>query len=334
MNKILSICIPTYNRSEYLRECLETVSIAIKNFEEKIEIIISDNASSDDTEKVVKKFEENFPGVIYSKNTENIGAERNFRLVASMSNCEYIWILGDDDKITPDAIGVILKKISSGTDLIIFNYSIWDKSFSRCIKQRTLSHVDMEYKDKNLLMSEVGLNVGYISSVVIRKNIFFILPEDEYEKYVPYGFPFVYAVYAGLLNECSAAYIAAPLILNRAGNSGNYDWYKYFVIGSSLIFDSLIGRGYEKSAVDKAKKKVITQYVISDILVKKRDRKETDGLLMLMFPFYKKYALYWLVVVPILFFPGKIVWTAWWGLKNIREMRRKISSVLMKEKVL
>ena len=52
---ILSICIPTYNRAESLRTSLQQY-VSCKGFDESIEIVISDNASTDDTRKVALEY--------------------------------------------------------------------------------------------------------------------------------------------------------------------------------------------------------------------------------------------------------------------------------------
>lgn len=330
MSKILSICIPTYNRANCLEECLNSIAKSIAGFEDDVEIVISDNASTDTTQKVVEKFCGTLSVIRYFRNVENIGGERNFRLVASLAEAEYILVFGDDDKMAAAAIEIILDKIKKGVDLLVLNYSIWDKNFSHCIKSHAFSMRDKTYHHKNLIMSDQGLNIGYISTVVVKKDLFFVLSAAEYEKYVPFGFPFAYAVYAGMKENCEAVYVSEPIVLNRAGNSGNYDWYKFFVTGSSLIFDSLLSIGYSKDAVDKAKKKVIKQYVILDLLVKKRDGKKMTGLLELMYPFYKSYVLYWLVIVPVCFLPASLVWSSWWVLKKIKGIKKTLILMLAK----
>lgn len=52
---LLSLCIPTYNRAEILAQCLERHMEAIDD-ERDIEIVISDNASTDNTREVVADF--------------------------------------------------------------------------------------------------------------------------------------------------------------------------------------------------------------------------------------------------------------------------------------
>ena len=69
MDKLLSICIPTYNRAVCLQECLESILLSAKGFEDKIEINILDNASRDNTEEVVRKYQTRYNFINYKINT-------------------------------------------------------------------------------------------------------------------------------------------------------------------------------------------------------------------------------------------------------------------------
>lgn len=89
-----SIVIPTFNRCELLRI---TIDIVLKQTFEDFELIVSDNASSDGTEWIVKSF--NDPRIKYFKNNENIGFTRNVKKAFSYAAGEYIFTLGDDDFI-------------------------------------------------------------------------------------------------------------------------------------------------------------------------------------------------------------------------------------------
>ncbi len=70
---MLTIAIPTYNRAAYLSECLESV---LPQIQEEMEVIISNNASTDNTEEVVKKYLQ-YPFVRYYKDKKNLGVDRN-----------------------------------------------------------------------------------------------------------------------------------------------------------------------------------------------------------------------------------------------------------------
>ena len=56
MKPILSIVIPTYNRCNYLKECLKSITECSINSQNKIEVIICDNSSKDNTKIVIKNF--------------------------------------------------------------------------------------------------------------------------------------------------------------------------------------------------------------------------------------------------------------------------------------
>ncbi len=101
---ILSICIPTYNRSSALDSCL--FSICSQLFWENLplEIIISDNASSDDTESVAKKWAARFNQVRYYRNNENIGGTKNFWKVTEYVNTPFFWFMGDDGIFIPGTL--------------------------------------------------------------------------------------------------------------------------------------------------------------------------------------------------------------------------------------
>ena len=308
MSVELSICIPTYNRAQFLEECLQSVLLSITGHEDQIEIIISDNASTDNTGDIVRAIQEMHPWIRYHRNEQNIGGDRNIYAVAAMGVGKYIWVIGDDDKIEPEAIERVLEKIRSGYGLIICNYSVWAKDFSYVIKNTGLPlGCDEVFNNPDKLMRRIGYHVGYISSIIIKNDIFFKIPESEYLNYIDYGFPQIYAVYSGIFQHCNAIYISSALVCNRSGNSGNYDWWKYFVKGTSLIFEALSGKGYAKNAIIAAKHQILKEAIIPQ-LCSMRIRGEIDRRIhvRLMTTYYKNNWLFWLIGLPVLLVPTSI----------------------------
>lgn len=99
----LSICIPTYNRAKYIKKNIELLIKYIKknNLEKNIEIIISNNASNDETEKILNACQkENFDInlKIYNQK-ESLYIIENIIFVAEQSKNNYFMWLGDDDYI-------------------------------------------------------------------------------------------------------------------------------------------------------------------------------------------------------------------------------------------
>lgn len=82
---LLSICIPTYNRAEYLVESIESIIHQAEFKNKQVEIIIADNASTDNTKDVVKQYVDLYDNIHYYRNDENINND-NFPFVISKAN--------------------------------------------------------------------------------------------------------------------------------------------------------------------------------------------------------------------------------------------------------
>lgn len=92
----VTVCIPTYNRRELLSRSLQSV---LDQSLEDAEIIISDNASTDDTEEYVRSIGD--PRVRYSRLPSNIGLFGNLSRCLSLGTGRYRVMLPDDDSMLP-----------------------------------------------------------------------------------------------------------------------------------------------------------------------------------------------------------------------------------------
>ncbi len=82
---LVSICIPTFNRCEYLKKTLDSMIIQPEFLDGRVEVVICDNASEDNTPAVGAKYSRNYPNIHYYRNSENI-RDRNFPMVLSKAN--------------------------------------------------------------------------------------------------------------------------------------------------------------------------------------------------------------------------------------------------------
>ncbi len=103
---LLSIVIPTYNRAGFLHRCIESV---VANIEPRIEIVISDNCSPDNTQEVVKQFQD--PRIRYFRQPVNLGAVRNFHFLANEAKGKYLFFLTDDDFLLTGGLQTVVKFI-------------------------------------------------------------------------------------------------------------------------------------------------------------------------------------------------------------------------------
>lgn len=92
----ISVCIPTYGRAEVLPKVIGSVlAQTFKDFE----IFISDDASPDNTEEIVKEFSDT--RIRYHRNKKNLGVRDNWNFTVKNANGEYVFKLDDDDYIHP-----------------------------------------------------------------------------------------------------------------------------------------------------------------------------------------------------------------------------------------
>jgi len=108
---LISVCIPTYNRLADLKIAIASVITAANMLDEPIEIIVSDNASPDGTQRYLEDLT-----ILNSKillthwtNRENIGGLNNVKKLLAHAKGEYFFFLTDDDVVLPNVF-LLLKK--------------------------------------------------------------------------------------------------------------------------------------------------------------------------------------------------------------------------------
>ncbi|OPY36130.1 MAG: Glycosyltransferase AglE [Methanoregula sp. PtaU1.Bin051] len=93
---LVSICIPTYNRAGMLGDAIAS---ALGQTYSRIEVIVVDNASTDNTAEIVASFTD--PRLSYIKNEKNLGLFGNFNRCIEVASGSLIHILHSDDTIEP-----------------------------------------------------------------------------------------------------------------------------------------------------------------------------------------------------------------------------------------
>lgn len=113
---LVTIAIPTFNRADRLTR---TISSALAQTHGNIELIISDNASTDDTEALCTQFAAKDHRVQYVRHHSNLGPSANFNWLLSQGNGKYFMWLGDDDWIDPNYIEECLGQLASDQSLAV-----------------------------------------------------------------------------------------------------------------------------------------------------------------------------------------------------------------------
>lgn len=104
---LVSICIPTYNMARFVGQALES---ALAQTYPSLEILVSDNASSDDTAAVLSKYRDS--RLTMSRNSTNLGPVGNFNKLIVASRGKWIKFLEADDLLKPECVSKMVAAAS------------------------------------------------------------------------------------------------------------------------------------------------------------------------------------------------------------------------------
>jgi glycosyltransferase involved in cell wall biosynthesis len=117
--KSISVALATYNGSRFIREQLKTLA-AQTVF--PLELVVTDDASTDDTVEIVRRFAESAPfPVRLEVNSENLGYKRNFLKCAELCAGDFIALCDQDDIWLPKKLEAVSRLIRDQTLLIFHN---------------------------------------------------------------------------------------------------------------------------------------------------------------------------------------------------------------------
>ena len=213
---LLSICIPTYDRVDYLVENLNVLIPQIEDAKYSVEVIISDNGTPEERFEELKKYvEKQKIEIKLFHHNENIGGRANFAYAVSKANGTYIFLLGDDDILSPNLLEILYPLIESQQySLIHFNYLCADAN----LQHSGLRTDKYEGVSQSMMPGEFLKNTNYdptfMSSIVFLKECWdsgLTKVRDIYYGYEWYG-----AICWGLmLKSMPCLFYFFPLCLQR-----------------------------------------------------------------------------------------------------------------------
>jgi glycosyltransferase involved in cell wall biosynthesis len=115
-NPQVSIGMPVFNGERYIKEAID--SILAQTFS-GFELIISDNASTDKTREICQDYASRDRRIRYYRNSENLGAAKNFNRVFELSTGEYFKWAAHDDVIDPNYLSKCIDGINNNPELVL-----------------------------------------------------------------------------------------------------------------------------------------------------------------------------------------------------------------------
>lgn len=226
---VLSICIPTYNRSRYLNKLLPTLFSELKEFPHATEVILSDNCSTDQTETLISGYSEEV-NLKYFRHEINYGASANYMFSLSKGSGEFLLYLADDDFINFKELNLVIEKLLNNTNIAAV-YAPW--ILHDLVKNQNLGqfyHQPNDIlipKDNHLLLTETVLNLRAFPEIGVFRRVCWerVVQKVPNMAYWAFVFPSLYVSIGDILFSCRPFYISITKYFHDDSRSqlGNED---------------------------------------------------------------------------------------------------------------
>jgi glycosyltransferase involved in cell wall biosynthesis len=174
----ISIGLPVYNGENFLEQTLDSIlSQTYKDFE----LIISDNASTDKTEKICNLYAEKDKRIRYSRNKENLGGAKNYNKVFELSKGEYFKWAAHDDLILPTFLERCVEVLDRDSSIVLCysKFKFIDKDGHSIEKNYIyrLNHSSSKpvkrYHDFVLIGNMTFEHFGLVRSEILKKTLLY-----------------------------------------------------------------------------------------------------------------------------------------------------------------
>lgn len=221
---IITTVIPTFRRPILLKRAIE--SVLTQSFKDVI-VCVYDNASGDDTEKIVREFIERDNRVLYYKNSENIGAQANIIKGLAAVTTPFYSLLSDDDFLLPDFYETAVKEFNANPNIgfVCLKTMVIDL-ISKKIQYRNQDWKPGLYEPSNEVVSKMYLSHFVTTSVLLSTKL-----RETIGSFEPSGSDSLYMTIAAA---------AVPfVVLDNYGGALTLHEEAYSVIGEGIVKESI-----------------------------------------------------------------------------------------------
>jgi FkbM family methyltransferase len=303
--KLLSICIPTFNRASYLPETLESICTQLSP---DVELLVYDTGSTDGTQELMARLQRECPRIHFFSLDTRRGVDETLLLLLEQSSGEYVWFFGSDDILKARAIEIIRQRILESAErpaLIYVNHEVVNNSGKLLIPSHIRSQKDRLFRDGRKCAAWLGLNLGYISSCIFRREAGGATAAKEFVGSLWLG---LYLNLKSLSSRRPALYIGQPLVSARRNPANTYDYGKVFFRDASHVFWSTRRHGLGWFTVWLAMNKTVrTIYSRFSVAWRCDNRAEFRNTFPVMLGTCWKYPWFWLLIFPVRLVPPGIL---------------------------
>ena len=304
----LSICIPTYNRSVFLAELLDSIiAQGIPN----IEVVVSDDASPDDTALVAESYCARILNYRFIRQPENLGIDRNFLAVVGAATGDYIWLMGDDDRLEPGGARRVLDALDrwpgvSGLTVGVIDY---DRVMSRSVGVRRMPPTQL-IEGVGAVFSRMAELLGFMSALVVDRRKWNEIAADPAVKNFQNYYVQVYIIGRVIAQHVSWGVLQEPCVGFRTGNDQfktKFGWLQRLKIDVEA-YDEIAGALFVDDAPVYAamRRRIFDTHVMARLSNAKTSQGATPGVfsaVRYLFRHYHGMPRYWTRALPTLLAP-------------------------------
>lgn len=319
---ILTVGIPTYNGEKTIRDTLDSLVIQFDNFIlDNVEVLISNNKSTDYTLQVVGEYIALFPDNIrvVTNERDDLKLDGNLINLFNHAKGQYLWIMSDDDAFEKNSLLKVLNTIENYSDLsVIFaNYSECDKHL-RYLDTRLRGDIkaDIYCKNGDDFFIESKVLFGLVSSLIFNVEDW---KDAGLDKYIGLNSLHVGALIE-VLSKKSSYIISDKLIKLRIGNTswGHTGTFIFPILDIVSMFKNMHKLGYQVSTERFLINHFYSNNLKSILLAKYAGLQDFNLAYKKMKYCYGQNIRFWLVELPILFMPNFLFVLAIGLLKRIK----------------
>lgn len=218
-NKRLGVCIPTYKRPHQLRLCVRSIIASAAPY--AVPIFIADDSADETNQAVIAELQAEYPHIVYEANPHNLGIDGNILHSVDICNCDYAWLIGEDDRMLPEAVATVLPILERDAPAFLaVNYSYVDQDIRVVLREKLLKIDSDTIKESAAFFQSDAWAIGFIGGCIISKTL--------WSKVSPGLYIGTYFAHVGVILESIAGrsvhLIARPLVLNRVGGADVFTW--------------------------------------------------------------------------------------------------------------
>jgi glycosyltransferase involved in cell wall biosynthesis len=299
MAPMLTIAIPTFNRAGFLQNLLKLLKDEVSTLA-AVEVLVSDNGSTDGTDAVIAMFSAVWPALVSTRSKSNIGADNNIRRCFDLARGRYIWIMGDDDLPARGLVRGVLAIIARECPDAIYMTSVWREVVVPDEIPIVVDPLRYAKLDRLIFAEAVNVWFTFISGIIVRKTGLFPPRHPDAGSFVGTNLVQLGWVLEAVKQGQTFIFIPEPCIVATAANSGGYAVLATF----GDIFSKIVGQvfGDASEIARKIIRKNLIDYMpglIWSVRFQVRDQFSNEDLYKVLRPALGKYLVFWLLLLPI-----------------------------------